>query len=197
MQGRTLERIPSRRTVHVTDRSPKTPRRCAPWRRAVGPAAVGSALPRHQRKAHAVIEHRVASAGKHDAAPVDSGCTLPIGHESSPLISRQARPACHFSILMNHSGGHSRASWGVHVSGGGLSHRPTPSAPPLASRSPRSSQDPQSRADCAATASSPPAQPRPIRTTPPGACASDTGSDGATANRTVCKYYPHSLQRIR
>lgn len=39
-------------------------------------------LPRHQREAHAVIEHRVAPAGEHDAAPVDAGHALTVGHRA-------------------------------------------------------------------------------------------------------------------
>ena len=37
-------------------------------------------LPRHQREAYAVIEHRVAPAGEHDGTPIDAGHVLPVGH---------------------------------------------------------------------------------------------------------------------
>ena len=37
-------------------------------------------LPGHQREPHAVIEHRIAPAGKHDATPVDAGHALAISH---------------------------------------------------------------------------------------------------------------------
>lgn len=35
--------------------------------------------PRHQAKAHAVIEHRVTPAGEHERAPVDAGHALTVG----------------------------------------------------------------------------------------------------------------------
>ena len=37
-------------------------------------------FPRHQAEPHAVIEHRVASAGEHDGAPVGASHTLAVGY---------------------------------------------------------------------------------------------------------------------
>jgi len=59
-------------------------------------------LPRNEAESHAVIEHGVAPAGKHDAAPVDAGHALPIGHRAMlqagfgrnlPRSLRQLAPA--------------------------------------------------------------------------------------------------------
>lgn len=38
--------------------------------------------PRHQAESHAVIQHRVATAGEHDVAPVDAGHTLSVGQRA-------------------------------------------------------------------------------------------------------------------
>src|SRR4051812_34538252 len=70
------------RSAHAAVRSPTTPHRHAPSRRAVAPIAARSPTFTAPARSHAVIEHRVAPAREHDVTPIDAGHALPVGYGS-------------------------------------------------------------------------------------------------------------------